>query len=183
MYSDKTGEQIKKLRQRAGLGIRELARLSDISAGSISAIERDQNSPTLATMHKILKALGTNFGEFFSPKSAEQENFVFPPDQMRVIQDAARTNILAFPRRRGIQFDMIRESISPTEKVIEWESHDCDLGGLILGGKGHLEIAGGEQKTISKGYAFYIPAGQKHRLINPGPKMLELMTVIYPAKY
>jgi transcriptional regulator with XRE-family HTH domain len=183
MYSDKTGEQIRKLRQRAGLGIRELARLSDMSAGSISAIERDQNSPTLATLHKILKALGTNFGDFFSPKAALEENFVFPPDQMHVIEDIARKNIIAFPRRRDIQFDMIRESIAPTEKDIEWESHDCDLGGLILTGKGHLEIAGREQKTISKGYVFYIPAGQKHRLINPGPKVLELITVFYPAKY
>jgi transcriptional regulator with XRE-family HTH domain len=183
MYPDKSGEQIKKLRLQAGLGIRELARLADMSAGAISAIERNQNSPTLATLHKILKALGTNFGEFFSPQPAAEENFVFGRRQMRVIEDAARRYMIAFPKHRNIQFDIIRESFSPAETNAEWEMHDCDIGGVILSGKGILEIEGRGQKALAKNDAFYVRSGLKHRLINQGPKSLELVSVFYPAKY
>ncbi len=56
------------LRQRSGLSIRELVKLSGVTAGMISCIERNKTSPSLTTLQKILSALDTDLAEFFSLK-------------------------------------------------------------------------------------------------------------------
>lgn len=59
------GRGIRNLRIESGIGLRQLSRMADISPASLTAIEKGQSSPVLATLHKVLKALGTDFAEFF----------------------------------------------------------------------------------------------------------------------
>ena len=115
------GRQILNLRVRQGLSLRELSRLADISPASLSAIEKEQSSPTLATLQKIVKALGTNFSEFFADSSVAVDTPVFPAAGMKRIEDANRTYSLLFPKASYLRFEMIDETISTTDREGEWE--------------------------------------------------------------
>lgn len=54
------GDKIKELRESKGLGVNELSRLSGVSAGYISALERgDKQNPSPKTLEKLANALGT----------------------------------------------------------------------------------------------------------------------------
>ena len=66
MESTDFGAAIQSLRTQKKVGLRELARRTKMSPASIVAIEKGTSSPNLATLHKILKALGTTFAEFFA---------------------------------------------------------------------------------------------------------------------
>jgi len=53
------------MRQQAGLTQEQLAESAGISVNFVSAVERGQKSPTLATMEKFAKALNVPLMELF----------------------------------------------------------------------------------------------------------------------
>lgn len=178
------GQALTDLRNKKKIGLRQLARMAEVSPASLIAIEKGTASPTLATLNKALKALGTNFNQFFSSQPDDPQTPVFYSASMRHLSDAQREYTLLFPKRSGMRFEMILENIAPNEKKAEWETHDCDLGGIVLSGqRASLEIAGTGKWNLSKGDAYYIPAGSKHRLVNSGKRPLKQVTVVSPPKY
>ena len=184
MEPSQLGKQIRDLRLAKKCGLRELGRAAEMSPAALIAIEKGTSNPTLATLHKVLRALGTDFSQFFATESSPESAPVFPPDLMRPIRDAHREYRLLFPRRRDIQFQMVTETLAPTEEESEWEVHDCDMGGLLLSkGELRLEFLGEGEWTLRQGFAFYVKAGQRHRARNSGRRPLQLLTVWYPPRY
>ena len=79
---------------------------------------------------------------------------------------------------------MMDESIAAGEKKSEWETHDFDVGGVVIdGGPMELEIEGEGTWTVAKGDSFYVKAGSRHRGINRGSKPMQLITVADPPRY
>jgi transcriptional regulator with XRE-family HTH domain len=182
MDSKDIGKKIALLRAQSGMRLRELSRKAKVSAGALSSIERGQNSPTLATLHKILRGMGQSFSSFFGDSGTAGP--VFPRREMRAATDQHREYVFTFPERGGMKFEIVRETILPTEEKSEWETHDCDLGGLVLsGGPAHLEIEGHGQWPLKRGDAFYVKAGLTHRATNRGRGPLKLITVMAPPRY
>ena len=181
---DSLGPRLSRLRRERGMSLRELGRMADVSAASLSTIENGHTSPTLATLHKILKALGTDFAEFFAAPSGQGGSPVFPAGEMRTIEDAHRRYTLLVPRRMDVRFELMRETISPSETDSEWETHDVDVGGVVLsGGPVRLEIEDQGEWQMNEGDAFYVKAGLKHRATNLGDTALDMITVAYPPRY
>jgi transcriptional regulator with XRE-family HTH domain len=52
-------------RERRGYSVRELARRAGVGFVSISRIENDHMSPTVAMLEKLARALGISVREFF----------------------------------------------------------------------------------------------------------------------
>ncbi len=184
MEPKELGRTIRRLRTEAGIGLRQLGRLADISPASLTAIEKGASSPTLATLHKVLKALGTDFAEFFANSAENTQMPVFSHRDMRSVSDEHREYTFVLPNRQDMRFEIIRETIAPSESKSEWEVHDCDVGGVILsGGPARLEIEGQGQWSLRQGDSFYIKAGFKHRLINLGKRAIKQITVMDPPRY
>jgi transcriptional regulator with XRE-family HTH domain len=184
MEPKKLGRTIRRLRTEAGIGLRQLCRLADISPASLTAIEKGASSPTLATLHKVLKALGTDFAEFFANSAKNTQTPVFSSNEMHSIADKHREYIFLLPKRPDMRFEIIHETIAPSESKSEWEVHDCDVGGVILsGGPARLEIEGEGQWSLRQGDSFYIKAGYKHRLTNLGKRAIKQITVMDPPRY
>ncbi|HAL45674.1 MAG: hypothetical protein A2Y12_01695 [Planctomycetes bacterium GWF2_42_9] len=178
------GKKIRFFRKKAGLGLRDLAKSADLSPAAISAIERGRSSPTLATLHKILKALNTDFGEFFASGQTLDNAPVFAHEDMASVSDKFRKYTIVFPKREDIQFEISMETITAFENECEWEVHDCDIGGVVLSSKrSKIEVEGQGEWPLAQGDAFYIKAGQRHRLVNLETAPINLVTVYYPARY
>lgn len=184
MESDGYGRHIKRLREAKRMSLRELSREAGMAPASLSAIENGQSSPTLATLNKLLKALGTDFVAFFEGNGARPLSPVATGDSMRVVRDRHREYRFMFARSEELKFNMVRETIAPTEGESEWERHDFDLGGHILsGGPLVLEIEGEGSWELNPGDAFYVKAGKRHRGVNRGDDAIELVTVADPPRY
>ena len=183
MKPDEIGGLLRRRRTQAGMSVRELATRSGVAAAALSAVERGESSPTLATLHRVLKALGTDLQEFFSSQVRTEHDMVFPVEAMEVASDEKRTYVFLLPKREDIGFEMIQEAILPGEEG-EWETLDSDVAGVVLSsGPARLEIHGQPSWALKKGMAFYIKSGTKHRAINAGTKPLKLITVFYPPRY
>ena len=184
MEPEELGAAIQGLRVGKTVGLRELAWMAEMSPASIVAIEKGASSPNLATLHKILKVLGTTFAEFFANSAKEAALPVFRSKKMRSVADKHREYRFLLPKRVDMRFEMVHETIGPGEQGSEWEEHDCDVPGVIIsGGQARLEIEGPGEWTIRKGDSFYVQAGFKHRLLNVGKRPLKQITVMDPARY
>ncbi len=66
------GPKLKRLRLLRGLTQEELADRCELSKGFISQVERDQASPSIATLTDLLECLGITLKEFFSDDGKEK---------------------------------------------------------------------------------------------------------------
>jgi len=132
MRSQQYGIQIALLRKRARISLRALSRKAELAPASLSSIERGLSSPTLTTLHKILRALGTDFADFFVGASGPGESPVFRVADARVVRDAKHTYALLFPKRADIKFEIFRETIRPMKAGPEWVTLDCDVAEFYL---------------------------------------------------
>ena len=184
MKAARHGDRIAVLRKHARISLRELGRKAGLAPASLSAIERGISSPTLGTLHKILRALGTDFAGFFAGTGGPGVSPVFKASDGRIATDARQSCTLLFPKRGDLKFEIMRERIRPTAQPSEWETFDFDVGGLMLSGSVFvIEIEQRGEWPMGVGDAFYIPAGTKHRSTNRGQEPVEIVTVCSPPRY
>ncbi len=84
------GARLRGLRKERALSQRELADLAALSPNAISLIERDEISPSVATLQRLAVALGVKMSYFF--ESATVARILhFRPNQRPVIRGAGLT--------------------------------------------------------------------------------------------
>jgi transcriptional regulator with XRE-family HTH domain len=182
--SEGIGTHLKEIRLRAGLTLRQLGGKCSIAASYLSNLERGGSSPTLATLTKILHALGSDLESFFANAAGgAMTGVVFRRGDMRVATDTARRYTFLLPRRKDVKAEMLDEYLMPGESEPELESLDCDVAGVLLSGTLELEIHGEARQVLCPGDSFYVAAGKGHRGRCLGPDPAHLITVYVPPKY
>ena len=66
------GKRLRALREMYGLSQRALAKKAGVTNGIVSMIEKNRNSPSLATLKKILDAIPIPLSEFFAEDESPQ---------------------------------------------------------------------------------------------------------------
>jgi transcriptional regulator with XRE-family HTH domain len=182
-HSLSVGERLRVLRTRCGLSARELGRRAGVTAAMISCVERERNSPSVATLQKILAALGSDLASFFSAGGEPAAGPVYRREAMRVVGDADRRYTLVFPRRKGLGVEMLDEQIRPSKRKPAFETLSCAVAGYVLAGTLVLELAGEGPRRVRPGDGFYVPAGIRHRGWADGAEGVRLITVCTPPRY
>ena len=79
------GNRIRQLRVKNGLTLEELASRCELTKGFLSQLERNLNSPSIATLEDITEALGSSLSDFFKEETLEkivfEEEDVFVDEQ------------------------------------------------------------------------------------------------------
>ncbi len=70
METDSIGKKIAQLRKEYKLSQRELAEKADITHSAISSIENSKVSPSVSSLHKIVKVFDMSLSEFFTQDQA-----------------------------------------------------------------------------------------------------------------
>ena len=174
--------RLRSLRLRCRLSMREAANLAGVAPSYVSGIERGRVSPTIATLRKILNAIGSNLGCFFAAEPAHDDKHVFRRQTMRFTADRNRNYTFILPRRKDIKVEMIEEEYTPGEKP-KYEIIDADQAGYVIDGQLLLEIRGEKPAELRTGDAFYIPAGVSARGRCIKSKFTRLITVQFPPNY
>ena len=63
------GDKLRHLRSERNISQRDLARLAGLSPNSISLIERDETSPSVATLQSLASALNIRMSYFFEEEA------------------------------------------------------------------------------------------------------------------
>ena len=79
------GSRLRELRNSKKMSIAELSKLSDVSTGLISQIEREMVIPSVVSIWRLAQALDTNINYFFDENDADDKVIIRKNDHRVVI--------------------------------------------------------------------------------------------------
>ena len=175
------GARLRGLRKERALSQRELADLADLSPNAISLIERDEISPSVATLQRLAAALGVKMSYFFESATVARV-LHFRPNQRPVIRGAGLTIEGLGARLDGQQMEPFFITLAPhadmgTGQVVH-TGHEfvCCLAGRV-----RYEIDG-TAYLLEPGDFLLFEANLPHRWGNPGDEDARLLLVLAGAR-
>ncbi len=179
------GQRLKELRLERRLTLEEVAEMSGCTAGFLSQLERNRAAPSISMLYSIAGALGVPISHFFPeminpPKlvrAGERETFRF--EGSPITYSLLTTQ---FPDR---VMESLIFSVEPSDGKLpadEYRAHPGEEFGYVLDGTLRLWI-GDERYDLHPGDSIHFLATVKHRLENPGRKLVTALWVITPPVF
>ena len=176
------GEKLKQLRLRTNLTQEELAIRCDLSKGFISQIERDQSSPSIATLVDILECLGTTPAGFFTESAPEQVRYHQEDAYESEDEDLGHTITWIIPSAQKNEMEPILIKLRPGGRSEAFDPHAGEVFGYVLSGAATLHR--GKQKwKIKKGDSVYYSATLPYFLENHTAHDATILWVSSPPSF
>ena len=155
------GSKIKDLRVQKGLTQEELANRAELSKSFISQVERDQTSPSIATLYDILQCLGTNLADFFN--ETREEQVVFSHTDYFEKQDQELNNTIQWiiPNAQKNMMEPVLMTLKAGGSSLPDNPHEGEEFGYVLSGSLTLHN-GSHSYRVKKGESFYFNPDKKH---------------------
>ena len=115
------GKTIARLRQAGSLSLGELSEQSGVAKSMISQIEKNESNPTLATITRLSRALGTSVDIMLSGASAPKS---------ALVEHAARKDTPVLHSKDGLCSLRILGSLNTIEYV-QWYDFTAKAGGRL----------------------------------------------------
>ena len=177
------GSRLKAARKKLGLSQRTLSRQSGVNNGTISLIEQNKISPSVAILKRLLDTLSMSLGEFFDDESSLDEKCFFRADELTEYGSGKVLFRQVGASVSGRQLQILRERYLPkgdTGKTML--SHAGEEGGIVLSGR--IEVTVGDQVAVlSSGDAYYFDSTTPHRFQNLGDEECEIVSVCTPPTF
>ena len=176
------GRRLKQLRIQRGLTQEEMADRCELSKGFISQVERNQASPSIATLTDMLEALGTALPEFFAVPS--QEQIVFSESDMfeKVDAETGKKVVWLVPGAQKNRMEPVLITLAPGGRTEEMSPHVGEEFGYVLQGSLQL-VLGGKNHRMKAGSSFSLHPGQPHYLINKSKKPAKFLWISTPPSF
>jgi transcriptional regulator with XRE-family HTH domain len=163
------GQVIRSLRERRKLSLRDLSTSCGLSINAISKIERGENSPTVASLHKLASALDVHITSFFSETPDQTIVFTQKDNATRIQNDG----ILIEGLGSGIpnqNLEPFRMTIHPGEDNLnDPSSHEGEEFIHCMSGELEYQI-GMKSYFLKPGDSLIFKASQPHSWRNNGKK-------------
>jgi transcriptional regulator with XRE-family HTH domain len=178
------GSKLHALRARRGLGIRELAVRSGVSASAISLIERDRMSPSVDTLSAVLSALGATMAAFFDDLSSDVPYSPFyRANELVEIGRSDRVSHrmvgMNHPNRRLL---LLHERYAPRAATDATVSHPAEEAGIVT--RGAVEVTvNGVSRILEEGDAYYFDSRAAHRFRNVSDEESQIISAVTPPTY
>ena len=174
------GLRLRAARERQGLSLREVARRTGLSPSFLSQVERDQVTPSIASLKQLATALGERVGVLLADPAPE--GLVLRRGD-RPAWALARVHYeqLAPNDGRLMQPQLLR--FEPGGDLGEHPVvHDGEEFGLVLSGR--VECFVGEQSfVLEEGDSVYFDARLPHRTRNTAATPSVYLLVVTPATF
>jgi transcriptional regulator with XRE-family HTH domain len=177
------GHRIKVLRKRLGLSQRELARRAGITNASVSLIERNQMSPSVASLKKVLDSLGVSMAEFFSGRALFDDQIFFRAEELTEIGENGVSFRQVGQDLDGRALQVLHEFYQPGADTGEQlYTHTAEESGIVV--RGEIEITvGAETRKLGPGDAYYFDSRIPHRFRNTGSEECEIVSSCTPPTF
>jgi transcriptional regulator with XRE-family HTH domain len=176
--------QVRHLRLVKGLRLKDLADLSSCSESMISKIENNKTAPSLNTIHRIAKALGTSVAELLQDR-ASGGKVVTRAHERQIIQEsggeapggAEAEVMIPFGSSAMLQAFLIR--LAPGAGSGGNLQHDGEEVGFVRNGQLSLTVSG-TTYLLREGDSFFFSSTAVHSFFNPGETVTEVVWVNTP---
>jgi len=180
------GQRLKHIRTERGLSQRELASRSGLTNGTISLIEKDKTSPSVASLKSLLDAIPISMAEFFGAIENETTPKIFyrADEFTQVAPDGeGQVSLRQLGNARNHSLQVLHETYPPgADTGPEFLSHEGEEAGIIT--LGQIELTVGDAITllnIGDGYLF--DSQTPHRFRNVSAAPCEIVSALTPPVF
>jgi transcriptional regulator with XRE-family HTH domain len=174
------GKRLRVVRNLYGLSQRELARRAGVTHGTISLIESERVSPSVASLKKVLDGIPLSLSEFFTFDTHESRRIFYGTEELPDMGSGDIVFRLVGADRQKRAMTVLHECYAPGADTGEaMLSHDGEEGGVVIQGEIELTVAG-QQRTLGPGEAYYFESRLPHRFRNAGDVPCEIISANSP---
>jgi transcriptional regulator with XRE-family HTH domain len=181
------GLQLRHARLVKGLLLREVAEQSDCSESLISKIENNKAMPSINTLHRVARVLGTTVAALLN-EHASAHSVVTPKQKRPILREIAVAGLesdgteaeVLIPLGSSMLLQAILMRVQPGGSSQGLRQHEGEEVGLVIAGELLLTVAG-TTYHLKKGDSFFYKSTDLHGFSNPGSKTAEIVWVNTPA--
>ena len=174
------GARFRRLRQRRGLSLAQVARATGVSVGFLSALERGQMSASIGTLRRIARYYRTNILSFFEP--AKDNSRLVRPGERKILETSkgVRMELLAWGNT-AMEPHLFR--VKPGGNSGESYTHEGEEFLHILRGEFEIWLNHDEHYLLEPGDSLYFQSSTPHRWKNPGKSESWLLWINTPPTF
>lgn len=177
------GARLRALRDLYGMSQRELAKRAGVTNSSISLIEKNRNSPTIALLRKVLSGFPVSIAEFFSTDAIPSAEIFYRREHLTQIRGQRLVYRQIGSSMGGRNLQMLHEHYEPagdTGQVML--SHEGQEAGVVV--RGRIEVTvGGQRCVLGPGDAYYFDSRIPHRFRNTSSQVGEIVSACTPPNF
>jgi DNA-binding transcriptional MerR regulator/quercetin dioxygenase-like cupin family protein len=174
------GPQLRRMRERKGLGLVEAARRAGLSPGFLSSVERSQANASVSTLQRLATTYGTTTMELF--QSPPHEGRLVGPNDRRVltVHSGVRMELLSTgaPMLQSMLF-----KVAPAAGSEGAYSHQGEEFIYMLSGVLEMWLDELQCYVLREGDSFWFPSTHAHRWFNPGDVDAVLLWINTPPTF
>jgi len=173
------GDQLRSLRARRGLTLRELAAETGLSATMLSQVERGVTEPSLSTLRRLAGAFGESVAALFDDDSAPQVWLSRPGERSLLRGPKGQIGYERLTPGNG-QLEVLRAVLEPGQAISEepW-SHASVECVVVLAGALTVQLDGRDH-AVEAGEALTFDSRVAHRYVNRGAEPTEFLVSVTP---
>ncbi|MGJ8623389.1 MAG: cupin domain-containing protein [Yoonia sp.] len=181
------GKRLQSIRKEKGLSQRELAARAGLTNGTVSLIEQNKTSPSVASLKSLLDAIPMSIAEFFATieDTSGPKIFYSAEEFVEVAPQAGLGNVslrqLGNASTHTLQ--LLDESYPPqADTGPELMSHEGEEAGIVIAGE--IEITVGDQvRVLTAGEGYLFESRQPHRFRNTGTTTCRVVSACTPPTF
>jgi transcriptional regulator with XRE-family HTH domain len=177
------GRRLKELRLAHGFSQRALAKRAGVSNATVSMIEANRVSPSVAALKQILAGFPLGLSAFFSREEGPAEKVVWRADELTEIGGGPVSYRQVGGALEGRSLQMLHEryergAISGLRPL----SHQGEEAGLVIRGLLELEVDG-RRHELRPGDAYLFDSRRPHAFRNIGDGELIVVSACTPPSF
>ena len=177
------GRRLKELRLAHGLSQRALAKRAGVSNATISMIEADRVSPSVAALKQILAGFPLGLADFFAEARGDGDRVVWRAADLTEIAGGPISYRQVGGDLTGRSLQMIHERYRPgADSGRPTISHQGEEAGLVIRGLLELEVDG-RRWTLRAGDAYLFDSRRPHAFRNVGDGDLVVVSACTPPSF
>jgi len=162
------GKQLKKVRQKRGLSLKQVAEMSEVSTGLISKIENFRTTPSLPVLLKIMQSLQIDLSEFTLTLNKSEKYILIRKGEGEIEERDDSTGLeYTFLFSKNLSESNLRTYIVKVNTGVYREPISTDAIELIYVIHGKLDyIINDETLTINEGDVLFFDGSIPHAVKN-----------------
>lgn len=181
------GERLQMIRLERGLSQRELATRAGLTNGTISLIEQNKSSPSVASLKRLLDAIPMSMAEFF----ATLEDTAVP----KIFYSAAEfTEVAPQTGLSAVSLRQLGDASTHTLQLLdetypagadtgpELLCHFGEEAGIVITGEIELTVAD-QTRVLTVGEGYIFDSRQPHRFRNTGTTICRIVSACTPPTF
>lgn len=181
------GQRLQDIRKAHGLSQRELAARAGLTNGTISLIEQNKTSPSVASLKSLLDAIPMSIAEFFATIEEDAASRIFfSAEELTEVApqgEAAGVSLRQLGNAATHSLQILDETYPEgADTGPEFLSHEGEEAGIVI--EGEIEVTVGDQvRVLKKGDGYLFDSRMPHRFRNPGRETCRIVSACTPPTF